>query len=236
MYSLMSMRIIAFSSSKRNSASARDSSVFPTPVGPRKMNEPIGRFSSCNPARARRTAFETATIASCWPTTRCRKRSSIFTSFSRSPSCNRETGMCVQLETTSRDVFLRDLFPRNNRLPPSSDCFSISCETIAAFLNPLLDLLQLSFQLGHAAVLQSRSPSPVRRDVAPVRVPCAPGRVPSSIFRCSSMTAFLLLPFSFQRGRFFLQLGEFSLQFLRAAPCSPRPFPSSAPAAPSPTA
>ena len=44
MNSLMSMRTIACSSSNRNSASARAVSVFPTPVGPRKMNEPIGRF------------------------------------------------------------------------------------------------------------------------------------------------------------------------------------------------
>ena len=46
-----------------NSASARASSVFPTPVGPRKMNEPIGRFGSCSPARARRSAFATASTA-----------------------------------------------------------------------------------------------------------------------------------------------------------------------------
>ena len=46
MYSLMSIRTIACSSSKRNSASARAVSVFPTPVGPRKMNEPIGRLGS----------------------------------------------------------------------------------------------------------------------------------------------------------------------------------------------
>ena len=52
-------------------ASAFDSSVLPTPVGPRNRNDPIGRFGSCNPARARRTAFETArTTASSWPTTR----------------------------------------------------------------------------------------------------------------------------------------------------------------------
>ena len=38
------MRIMAFSSSNRNSARARASSVLPTPVGPRKMNEPIGRL------------------------------------------------------------------------------------------------------------------------------------------------------------------------------------------------
>ena len=63
MYSLMSMRTMACSSSNRNSASARASSVLPTPVGPRKMKEPTGRFSSCNPARARRTAFDTAVMA-----------------------------------------------------------------------------------------------------------------------------------------------------------------------------
>ena len=34
------------------------------------MNEPIGRFGSFRPARARRTAFETISIASCWPMTR----------------------------------------------------------------------------------------------------------------------------------------------------------------------
>ncbi len=43
-----------------NSASARASSVFPTPVGPRKTNEPIGRFGSWSPERARRSAFATA--------------------------------------------------------------------------------------------------------------------------------------------------------------------------------
>ena len=53
MYSPMSMRTMCVSSSNRNSASARASSVLPTPVGPRKMNEPIGRFGSCRPgARA----------------------------------------------------------------------------------------------------------------------------------------------------------------------------------------
>src|SRR6476659_6552784 len=51
MYSDMSMRTIDCSSSNRNSARARAVSVFPTPVGPRKMNEPIGRLGSCRPAR-----------------------------------------------------------------------------------------------------------------------------------------------------------------------------------------
>src|SRR5690625_4887443 len=52
----MSMRTIARSSSKRNSASALASSVLPTPVGPRNRKEPVGRSGSEIPARARRTA------------------------------------------------------------------------------------------------------------------------------------------------------------------------------------
>src|ERR671928_165401 len=46
MYSLMSTRISACSSAKRNFASARASSVLPTPVGPEKTKEPIGRRGS----------------------------------------------------------------------------------------------------------------------------------------------------------------------------------------------
>src|ERR1051325_9221216 len=100
-YSLMSSRIMACSSSNRNSASARASSVFPTPVGPRKRNEPMGRRASWSPARARRTASETTRTASSWPTTRACRRSSMWTSFCTSPSSSRETGMPVHLATTS---------------------------------------------------------------------------------------------------------------------------------------
>ena len=53
-----------------NSASARASSVLPTPVGPRKRKLPIGRSGSLSPARERRRALETAATASSWPTTR----------------------------------------------------------------------------------------------------------------------------------------------------------------------
>jgi hypothetical protein len=65
MYSLMSTRIRASRSANRNSASALASSVFPTPVGPEKMNDPIGRRGSLRPARLRRMALEIAPIASC---------------------------------------------------------------------------------------------------------------------------------------------------------------------------
>ena len=47
----MSRRTRARSSSNKNSARARASSVLPTPVGPRNRNEPRGRFGSDNPAR-----------------------------------------------------------------------------------------------------------------------------------------------------------------------------------------
>ena len=57
MNSLMSILMSASSLPNMNSASALASSVLPTPVGPRKMNEPIGRLGSLRPARARRTAL-----------------------------------------------------------------------------------------------------------------------------------------------------------------------------------
>jgi hypothetical protein len=66
----MSIRTIASSSPNRNSASVRASSVLPTPEGPRKMNEPVGRFGSLRPARERRIAFATTSTAGCWPMTR----------------------------------------------------------------------------------------------------------------------------------------------------------------------
>src|SRR3954465_11816058 len=70
MYSLMSPRTSACSSSNRTAARARASSVLPTPVGPRNRNEPIGRRGSLSPARARRKASDTAAMASSWPPTR----------------------------------------------------------------------------------------------------------------------------------------------------------------------
>ena len=58
MYSDMSIRTIASAESNMNSASARASSVLPTPVGPRNRNVPIGRSGSCSPARERRSALD----------------------------------------------------------------------------------------------------------------------------------------------------------------------------------
>ena len=65
------------------------------------MNEPLGRFGSLMPARARRMAFETATIAWCWPITRLCSSSSMRTSFCDSASVSLKTGMPVHIETMS---------------------------------------------------------------------------------------------------------------------------------------
>jgi len=45
----MSTLIIAFSSPNKLSAKAFESSVFPTPVGPKNKNEPIGLDGSFSP-------------------------------------------------------------------------------------------------------------------------------------------------------------------------------------------
>ena len=139
MYSLMSIRTIAASSSNRNSASARAVSVLPTPVGPRKINEPIGRFGSLKPARERRIAFATALSASSCPTTRSRRRSSICTSFCISPSSIFETGMPVHFDTIAamsssstssfsiRDGFRNAASPRCISQP--SSCSAVSSRT-----------------------------------------------------------------------------------------------------------
>ena len=69
MYSLMSIRIMFSSVSKSASARVLASSVFPTPVGPKNMNDPIGLLGSFMPLLARRTASATNCTASSCPTT-----------------------------------------------------------------------------------------------------------------------------------------------------------------------
>ena len=99
MYSDMSTRMSADGSAKRNLASARASSVLPTPVGPEKMNEPMGRFGSLSPARERRMARDTARMASSCPTTEPCSSSSMRSSREASASWIRVTGMPVHRET-----------------------------------------------------------------------------------------------------------------------------------------
>ena len=100
MNSLMSIFTRASSLPNMNSASALASSVLPTPVGPMKMKEPMGRLGSLSPARARRTALEMMSIASCWPTTRLWSASSMRSRRSDSSALMRITGMPVHMLTT----------------------------------------------------------------------------------------------------------------------------------------
>ena len=101
MYSDMSILTIDFSVLKRRSASALQSSVLPTPVGPMKRNDPIGRLGSESPARLLLIASDMAFTASSCPTTLLWSWSSMWRSFSFSPWSIFETGMPVALETTS---------------------------------------------------------------------------------------------------------------------------------------
>ena len=101
MYSDMSKLMSASSELNRNSASALDSSVLPTPDGPRKMKLPAGRLGSFRPARLRRMAFDSAVTASSWPMTRSCSTPSMRSSFSVSASVRLDTGTPVVMETTS---------------------------------------------------------------------------------------------------------------------------------------
>ena len=97
----MSSVMSASSSPKRNSARDLASSVLPTPVGPAKMNDPEGRFGSFRPARVRRMARDRDLIASSWPITRRWSSSSMLRRRSVSSSVSLNTGMPVDLESTS---------------------------------------------------------------------------------------------------------------------------------------
>src|SRR5947199_118232 len=125
MYSDMSMRTSALSSSNRNSASALVSSVLPTPVGPRNRNDPSGRFGSWSPARARRTAADTAFTASSSPMTRAPITCAIWSSFSRPPSIIRSTGIPVHpldLELDDPPVEILDFLGLGFDLHADSAC------------------------------------------------------------------------------------------------------------------
>ena len=98
MYSDISIRTMLFSSSNRFWASAFASSVLPTPVGPRKRNEPIGFEGSLIPALERRIASVTFSTASSWPTTLLWSSSARWSVFSRSPSVSLATGIPVHFE------------------------------------------------------------------------------------------------------------------------------------------
>ena len=83
-----------------NSDKALESSVLPTPVGPKNIKEPRGLSWSAKPARLRRKAEAITLIAFSWPITLLLKTSSIFINFAASDSIILLTGIPVQRETT----------------------------------------------------------------------------------------------------------------------------------------
>ena len=86
MYSDISKLMSDCSSPNRNSARVFASSVFPTPDGPRNINDPEGRLGSFNPALVRLIAWLTAFMLSSCPITRLCSSSSIRKSFAVSSS------------------------------------------------------------------------------------------------------------------------------------------------------
>ena len=101
MYSDMSKRMSAWSLPNRKLASARASSVLPTPVGPRKMKLPTGRLGFLSPARDRRIARDTAEIAFSWLMTRLWRSDSMRSSLSPSSWLIDVIGTPVHFDTTS---------------------------------------------------------------------------------------------------------------------------------------
>ncbi|CAI8370442.1 MAG: Uncharacterised protein [Cryomorphaceae bacterium] len=101
MYSLMSSRISDSCESNISSDKVLVSCVLPTPVGPRKINEPIGLLGSFSPTLFLRIAFTTFSTASSCPIILALILSVINESFFLSCDAILFTGMPVIIETTS---------------------------------------------------------------------------------------------------------------------------------------
>ena len=126
---------------------------------------PIGRFGSCSPARERRSAFETASTASSWPMTRSCRRSSMWISFSTSPSIRRETGMPVHLATTSATS--------------SASTSSLQEARLAAELGGRRPRRAAALELGDLAVAQLGGALEVGLALGALELACGPARARS---------------------------------------------------------
>ena len=152
MYSDISILIIFFSVSKSASESAFASSVLPTPVGPIKINEPIGLFSSLRPARALSIASETATTASSWPITLLWRISGSFRSFSLSLSTSFDTGIPVHCDTTSAiSSTSTSSFRSLSSLLSARACFSSSSFFSSAGSSPYFSFASVSRSYARSA-------------------------------------------------------------------------------------
>ncbi|CAB4588301.1 unannotated protein [freshwater metagenome] len=162
----MSSEMSASSSSNRNSARAFASSVFPTPVGPAKMNEPEGRLGSLSPARVRRMVLDRTEIASSWPMTRWCSDFSIMSRRALSSSVSLKTGIPVACARTSA-IIPSSTFP-NSPLSPLRHSFSRRSRSPKSFFSSSRDLaapskswfsMAFSFSARTTAILSSNSRS-----------------------------------------------------------------------------
>ncbi len=93
----------------------------------------MNQWAGADPASRRAhvaTAVETDFTASAWPTTRLPIASSIFRSFSFSPSSMRSTGMPVQRDTTAAMLSAVTASDATTRLSPVS--FSLTAFSLAS--------------------------------------------------------------------------------------------------------
>ena len=130
----MSSWISASSSPNRNSARALASSVFPTPVGPAKMNEPPGRLGSLSPARVRRIAWDSALMAASWPMIRLCSSSSMRSRREDSSSVSLTIGMPVETARTS--AISSSSTSATTSMSPAFHCFSRSALAASSFFSP----------------------------------------------------------------------------------------------------
>ena len=177
------------------------------------MNEPIGRCGSCRPARARRTAVDTALTASAWPTTRLPICSSMRSSFSFSPSSMRSTGTPVQRDTT---------------------CATWSAVTASSTMAPLalrrLDRLELLLELRDAAIGQFAGALVLAAALRIGEFDAQLIELGLELLRVGQLVL-LRLPARGEVGRLLLQRRPARFRAASAAPSSRDRFPSSAPPA-----
>mmetsp|Transcript_8087 Transcript_8087/g.22501 ORF Transcript_8087/g.22501 Transcript_8087/m.22501 type:complete len:316 (-) Transcript_8087:1219-2166(-) len=126
MYSLMSRRTMLSSEPKYFSARRLVSSVLPTPVGPAKSMDAIGRFGSFRPHRVRLSERDTALTASSWPMTEPERSSSMFARISASSSVMRCTGMPLHIAATDSISSIVTFAPPYAPSPVSSSIFTPS--------------------------------------------------------------------------------------------------------------
>ena len=211
---------MAFSSSNKNSASARESSVLPTPVGPRKMNEPIGRFSSCKPARARRTAFDTALIASSWPMTRCMQALFHLHEFLALAFLQTRDRNVRPARDDLGDVFLGHFFAEQLRFLVPASSFAIA-------------RCSLRFELGNAAVLDLARLGQLAAALRAFELGARGCRAAPSACAVRRSPAFSFCHSAFSADDFSFRLGQFLFQLLQPLLARRHLSPSSTPGAPS---